>query len=137
MSFPGGKYAGLGLIDTDHFGLKYLCCQFAAYHALKAKVRSGTIFPPGPSGIITTNICAGASLRRCWSVYTGTYQAEAGELALPHRRFSLPQFIDFLTNQNHQPDYDAQNVYASGEGVYLSENPAGGSLHSPSYSDPT
>ena len=36
---------------------------------------------------------SGASLRQCWSDFTEPWQAEAGDLAVNHRKFSLVQFI--------------------------------------------
>ena len=33
---------------------------------------------------------------RLWSVFAEAYSAEAGEVALSHRKFSLPQFLSFL-----------------------------------------
>ena len=90
----------LGLINPDLDDLKYVCCNFVVYHVLKAKNRSGEIQSPTDACNQTDrdNINGGASLRRCWSIFAEAYQAEAGELAVNYRRFSLPQFIDFLAN---------------------------------------
>ena len=37
-----------------------------------------------------------SQFRRLWSVFAEAYSAEARELGIPFRRFSLPQFINFL-----------------------------------------
>jgi len=38
-------------------------------------------------------------LRTTWSLFASAFQAEAGELALPCARFSLPSFLNFLNLQ--------------------------------------
>ena len=40
----------------------------------------------------------GPFLRQAWSVYAQAFAAEAGELSINHRSFSLPKFISFLAN---------------------------------------
>ena len=86
----------LGLINPHKQCLKVVCCMFSAYHALKAQIRSKQI--AAPTNDHTTFHSAGAQLRRCWSVFAETFAAEAGEFAIQHRSFSLPQIIAFLAS---------------------------------------
>ena len=99
----------LGLINPDLNDLKYICCNFSAYHALKAKIRAGAIQTPSAAcnNIDIGNHHCGAARRRCWSVFSEAFQAEAGELAINCRRFSLPQSIYFLAN--HSPASSSVN----------------------------
>ena len=72
----------------------------SAYHALKNKVRAGIIQPPTAvcDSSPLNRLYAGSALRACWSVFAEAFQAEAGELSISYRGFSLTKFIDFLTN---------------------------------------
>ena len=94
----------LGLINPSDIELKYVCCNFSAYHALKNKIRAGIIQPPTAECIAShlNGQIAGSALRACWSVYAEAFQAEAGELSVSYRRFSLTKFIDFLVNSQVQ-----------------------------------
>ena len=38
-----------------------------------------------------------AQLRRAWSVFADAFKVDARELALPHRQFSLPEFLIAIT----------------------------------------
>ena len=87
----------LGLINPNHDCLKIVCCTFSAYHAVKAQIRARAIAAP-----IKETAVNSSSLRMCWSVFAQTFQAEAGERAIPCRSFSLPQFIRFLASPTDQ-----------------------------------
>ena len=62
-----------------------ISCLFSAYHALKGEIRAGKI-----------NMHANSWLQHAWSVFANACKAEAGELHLSTRAFSLTKFIDFL-----------------------------------------
>jgi len=76
-----------GIKHTNPSSLKILSCTFSAYHALKAEVRAGKINP------LSVNW-----LRCAWSVSANTLKAEAGEMSLHTRAFSLTKFVCFLTS---------------------------------------
>ena len=73
----------------------------SAYHALKGDIRSGRII-----------MHSSGWLNASWSVFAHAIKAEAGELHLATRAFSLPQFMQFLLNggttcpaiNSHAPD---------------------------------
>ncbi len=67
------------------FSFKVISCLFSAYHALKSEVRSGKI-----------NMHYQTWLQSAWSVFANVCKAEAGELGVSTRAFSLVKFIDFL-----------------------------------------
>ena len=75
----------LGLINPEVDDLKNVCCNVAAYHALKAKIRANEFSPPSSTCMHTHTdilVSGGASLRQCWSVFAEACQTEAGELAI-------------------------------------------------------
>ena len=72
---------------TEAFNLKVPSCLFTAYHALKGDIRSGKI-----------TMHSSGWLNASWSVFANAIKAEAGELQLATRAFSVPQFIQFLLN---------------------------------------
>ena len=75
----------LGIKSPEVFSLQVLSCLFSAYHALKSKVRGGRI-----------NLHSVSWLNDAWSVFAEVLKAEAGDLRLSSRSFSLPKFINFL-----------------------------------------
>ena len=74
-----------GLKNPTAVNFKKICCMFSAYRAVKAQVRSGRI-----------NLQQGNWKRNAWNVLASTIGAEAGEMYLPARSFSLPKFMSFL-----------------------------------------
>ena len=78
-----------GMKHPNAYMLKIISCSFSAYHLLKAKVRNGSIHMH--EGSWTQPL-----LRQSWSVFANALCAEAGELRIPHRAFSLAQFIRLL-----------------------------------------
>ena len=74
-----------GIKHPQTHNLKVLSCLFSAYHALKGEVRSGKI-----------NVHASGWIRNAWSVTANAFKAEAGEMHINTRAFSLPKFIEFL-----------------------------------------
>jgi len=82
-----------GIKSPEIFSLKVVSCLFSAYHALKGEVRAGKI------NLQTVNW-----LKPAWSVFAEAVKAEAGEMHLVTRAFSLAKFIDFLvTGGSHSP----------------------------------
>ena len=69
----------------ETFSLKVNSCLFSAYHALKGDIRSGRV-----------NMHSSGWIKTAWSVYANAIKAEAGEMCLDSRAFSLPKFISFL-----------------------------------------
>ena len=61
----------------------------SAYHALKANYRNGK-FSNASDGMTRF------ALRKHWSLFTEVVMAEAGEVHVKHRAFSLSRFISFL-----------------------------------------
>ncbi len=74
-----------GIQTPEIFSFKVISCLFSAYHALKSEVRSGKI-----------NMHYQTWLQSAWSVFANVCKAEAGELGVSTRAFSLVKFIDFL-----------------------------------------
>ena len=68
--------------------LKVLSCLFSAYHALKGDIRAGKI-----------NMHSVSWLKSAWSVFVNALKAEAGEMLLDTRSFSLPQIISFVNTR--------------------------------------
>jgi len=81
------------------FGIKYpsihsmkiSSCLFSAYHAVKAKVRSGIIH-------VHEEPMTSPTIRVTWSVFAEAFAAEAGGLRVATRAFSLPKFICYLSS---------------------------------------
>ena len=70
---------------------KVVACIFSGYHAVKGKIREQQIH--NQSDI---DIYSGAALRANWTLFAQTFLADAGELAIPTRAFSVPAFLSFL-----------------------------------------
>ena len=62
-------------------------CTFAAYHALKSKVRGQ---------LISMQELVDANFKNAWSLIADVLVAEAGECNLTFRAFSLAKFVCFL-----------------------------------------
>ena len=76
-------------------------CTCSGYHALKSKVRESQFTDSGSN----IDFGSGATLCNNWTLYAQKFGAEAGELALATRCFSVPKFISFLMNGGvHVPD---------------------------------
>jgi len=69
--------------------MKICSCLYSAYHAVKSSVRSGRISLHG-DGLTQP------SLQLAWSVFANVAAAEAGELRVFSRAFSLPKFLCLL-----------------------------------------
>ena len=78
-----------GIKDPSISFFKIIGFTFSAYHALKAKYRSGQFC--NASDDMTS-----AQSRMNWSIFAEVLAAEAGEARVFHRAFSIPKFISFL-----------------------------------------
>ena len=74
-----------GIEHAEVSSLKAFSCLFSAYHALKADIRFGRI-----------NLHTSGWLDATWSVFANAIKAEAGEMQLATRAFSLPKFMEFV-----------------------------------------
>ena len=74
-----------GIKSPDILSFKVISCLFSAYHALKRDVRAGRI-----------NVHSETWLQSAWSLFAEVCKAEAGELRVHTRAFSLAKSIDFL-----------------------------------------
>ncbi len=88
----------LGLVNPCTESFKVICCVFGGYHAAHRLAVGGRIGP------ISSESLTGCQMRRLWSVFADAFNAEARELSLQHRKFSLPQFIEFIINNENQTD---------------------------------
>ena len=75
-----------GIKSPDSKSFKVISCLFSAYHAVKAKVRAGSI-------IVHHETMKNSTLRATWSVFADAFRAEAGEMRVQTRAFSLPKFM--------------------------------------------
>jgi hypothetical protein len=81
-----------GIKSPDPRSFKVISCLFSAYHALKREVRAGKI-----------DLHSETWLRTAWSLFADVCKAEAGELRVHTRAFSLCKFIDFLVSGRPLP----------------------------------
>ena len=77
-----------GIRDPSFF-FKMIGFTFSAYHALKAKYRSGQL------RIVSDDVTS-TQMRLNWSVIAEVLAAEAGEAHVFHRAYSMPKFIIFV-----------------------------------------
>ena len=79
---------------------KVAACIFSSYHAVKRSIRESQ-FAGGGQNI---DYSCGATLRYNWTLFAQTFGAEAGEMAIATRAFSVPAFLCFLMNGGiHEP----------------------------------
>ena len=83
-----------GIKDPSISFFKIIGFTFSAYHALKAKYRSGQFR-------IASDDMTSPQTRLNWSIIAEVLAAEAGEARVFHRAFSMPKFISFLCNGTH------------------------------------
>ena len=89
-------------VPSQH-ALKINGFLFSAYHAVKAKVRAGSIH-------VHHETLSNSTLRATWSVFADAFRAEAGEMRVQTRAFSLPKFINFLaTGVLHSESLPVEN----------------------------
>ena len=80
-----------GLITPQASKLKYVCCAFSGYHAVRREFRKSSQHFVDHQDVLT-----GAQLRTSWSVFASTFHMEAGEFSVHCRKFSLPSFLVHL-----------------------------------------
>jgi len=81
-----------GLLHPSKIQFHVVACIFSGYHAVRNDLRSNPVFIPHNMTVLTSPM-----LRRSWSVFADSFKVEARELAVQHRRFSLPEFLIFIT----------------------------------------
>ena len=80
---------------------KVVACIFSSYHAVRSSIRESH-FASGGQNI---DYSCGATLRNNWTLFAQTFGAEAGEMAINTRAFSVPAFLRFLINGGvHVPE---------------------------------
>ena len=86
--------------------MKLVCCTFAGYHAVKNQIRmQGSWF--------NIEIDGQRPLRANWSLFADSFRAEAGELGISVRAFSLPSFFNYLVQLNSgEAISDVESVHA-------------------------
>jgi len=82
-----------GLKSPTIQSMRISSCLFSAYHAVKAKIRSGSIEIEVHEETLTS-----ATVRVIWGVFAEAFAAEAGVLRVATRAFSLPKFVCFLSS---------------------------------------
>ena len=86
---PLSSLHNFGLIGACRDQFCHVCCTFSGYHAMHRKAQF-TMHD-------TTDFCMSSSTRRLlWSVFAEAYHAEARELGLSARKYSLIEFFSFL-----------------------------------------
>ena len=83
----------LGLVHPSADTCNNLVCVFAGYHAMRCATRRGDHSLQG------SELC-NRQVWRLWSVFAEAYSAEARELAISTRKFSLPQFLSCLIDDD-------------------------------------
>ena len=67
------------------------------------------------SGASNIDLPCGSSIRKHWSLFAQSFQAEAIGLSVATRAFSLPKFIDFLLHNGvhgtEDPERGIQDLY--------------------------
>ena len=84
-----------GLVNPSLDRLALICCTSAGYHSVRRSVRR---FQPT---VTNMDLCVG-DVRHFWTVFAEAFAAEAGELCLRCNSFSVPKFLNFLIDDNHQ-----------------------------------
>ena len=92
-----------GLCSPCTKSLQGVCCAYTGYHACKSQVRSRQI----PIHITDNRACA--PLSRIWTTFAEAFRAEAAELGLHTRSFSVPSFLDWMVRGSPviQPSLDS------------------------------
>ena len=80
-----------GLVHPNKNQFKVIACMFSAYHAVKSMVRTAQ-FTSGANNIDTS---CGSEIRKHWSLFAQTFQAEACDMSVATRAFSSPNSSTF------------------------------------------
>ena len=81
-----------GLMHTTKLQCEIIACIFSGYHAIRKELRVHSSLLHNDMSILPSSI-----LRRAWSVFAESFRVEARELGVPHRQFSLPDFLFSIT----------------------------------------
>ena len=81
-----------GLSYPSKFKCNIIACIFSAYHAVRNDLKASAVVIPPNHDVLSAPL-----LRRNWSVFAESFKVEARELAVQHRRFSLPEFLFSIT----------------------------------------
>ena len=76
-----------GISEPTVHNLKVVCCSFSGYHALKARLREQQTKLSSP--------LSPDQLRSNWNKYAEAFCAEADELSISTRQFSVASFLAF------------------------------------------
>jgi len=79
-----------GLSEPTLHNLKVGCCTFSGYHAVKARLREQQ------TRLRKNTILDNPLIRVNWLKYAEAFSAEADELAISSRQFTVPSFLAFL-----------------------------------------
>ena len=79
------------LVHPNKEQFKVIACTFSAYHAVRSMIRVAQ-FTSGGSNIDTP---CGSEIRKHWSLFAQTFQAEACDMSVATRALSLPKIIVF------------------------------------------
>ena len=92
-----------GLINPNSMHFNQIACVFSGYHAIRRLIRTRT-----PQLTRIVNYYSSSLYREFWSVFADAFAADARELSVSHRKFSLPSFLGMLIDPasclNHHAD---------------------------------
>jgi len=80
-----------GLISPTSMHFNQIACVFSGYHAIRRLIRTRTCQLAN-----TENYYSNSLYREFWSVFADAFAADARELMVAHRKFSLPSFLSML-----------------------------------------
>ena len=92
-----------GLINPSSMHFNQIACVFSGYHAVRRLIRSRTCQLANIENFYPSSL-----YREFWSVFADAFIADARELVVAHRKFSLPSFLGMLIHPsscfNHHVD---------------------------------
>ena len=103
---PRDKLARWGVCAYDASIFKLVCCTFSGYHAVKAEVRN--MQTNRKIEVVKWDHIGAASLQRQYLVtFANAFLAEAGELGIATRAFSVAKFLYYLVCDQGSPPLPA------------------------------
>ena len=98
-----------GLIAPNHNCILQIACAFSGYHAVRSKFKcSREVFHNNQ------HILSGPQIRTAWTVFAETFLVEAREVSLSCRNFSVPSFLDFLSEEDSSASFFIQEPFEVG-----------------------
>ena len=82
-----------GLITPEPNDFLRIACVFSGYHAIRREFKRNVQFSNNNQNALT-----GPQLRVAWTVFADAYRAEAREVKLTCRPFSVASFLSYLNN---------------------------------------